>query len=155
MAVCSIWWPRERVDGVILSQEAISYIEKLPKPGREICRWLHSYLETKGCASYVKTIYVGYEINGEMVAAIYGYRDIVEIALSLAEDHESELLRDATHLKWRTLPVSIVVDDSVDRQLIHELIDESCERIISSTHRVDRGSEFFIKVKKGKIDRRR
>ena len=36
---------------------------------------LHVALLAQGCDSYVKTIYIGYEISGEMVAALYAHAD--------------------------------------------------------------------------------
>jgi hypothetical protein len=49
---------------------------------------------TLGCASYVETIHVGYEIAGEMAAAAYARADYGEVALGLSEEVESDLLVD-------------------------------------------------------------
>jgi hypothetical protein len=137
-----------------LSQEALVYINKLSEPGRGICLWLDTILESQGCVSYVKTIYIGYEIDGEMVAAVYGHGNKVEIAMALPENHASSLLQDATHLKWRTLPLSVVVDLSIDQNAIEGLVNESCNRVATKTHRVDRDSDYFMKIKQAKIQRR-
>lgn len=61
--------------------EAEAYLAELNGTARELAASAHKALISEGCASYVKTIYVGYEINGEMVAALYGHSDHVEIAL--------------------------------------------------------------------------
>ena len=84
------------------SIEADAYITGLNKKVRPIAQAVHDTLISLGCTSYVKTIYIGYDLNGEMVAASYGHGNHVEVALALAEDHPDERLQDASHLTWRT-----------------------------------------------------
>jgi hypothetical protein len=50
--------------------EARSYLDDLNKRVRPIATSLHEALLGLGCVSYVKTIYIGYDIDGEMVAAL-------------------------------------------------------------------------------------
>jgi len=82
------------------SSEARDYFAGLNKKVSLIGLDLDALFESEGCASYVKTIYVGYDIGGEMVAALYGHVDHVELALALDEDHPADGLIDASHLTW-------------------------------------------------------
>ena len=59
---------------------------------RALATSAHDIFVEYGCTSYVKTIYVGYDHDGEMVAALYGHSDHVEIALALPEDAEGDIL---------------------------------------------------------------
>ncbi len=106
---------------------------------------LHDCLLSAGCTSYVKTIYIGYDLNGVMVAALYPHSDRVEIALALPDDHESALLIDATHLTWRTLPVAAIVKTENDLEEALHLAEEACQRIASGLHDVERPNDFFAK----------
>ena len=72
--------------------EAQKYIAELNKTSAALCTQVHELFLEAGCKSYVKTIYIGYDIDGEMVAALYGHADHVEVALALAEDHPSSQL---------------------------------------------------------------
>lgn len=92
----------------------------------------------------VKTIYISYMVRGEMVAAVYPHSQEIEVALALPEDHPSPLLRDATHLTWRTLPVSIVVCDEAEAEVVLDLVHEAVNRVTTGTHDVNRDNEHFI-----------
>lgn len=105
-------------------------------------------VDTLGCQPHVKTIYVGFTLGDEMVAAIYPHSDRFEIALALPEDHRSALLLDATHLTWRTMPVSTTVTDAASGREIEPLILEAAARVRSGSHDVNRPPEFFIGRKK-------
>jgi hypothetical protein len=109
---------------------------------------IHETLIGNGCISYVKTIYVGYDLRGVMVAALYPHPKKIEIALALPEDHESSLLIDATHLTWRTLPVAAVVTKDTDLDEVIKLLNEACQRIESGVHDVDRPNEHFVKSRR-------
>jgi len=109
------------------------------------------YLVNNGCNSYVKTIYIGYEIDGEMVAALYGHSNHIEMALALPEDAEGAILIDATHLTWRTLPVAAVVKFSSQLGDLELLIDQACSRVRSQQHDVLRPPEFFMEPKRGQF----
>ena len=109
---------------------------------------LHNVLLNLGCVSYVKTIYIGYDIDGEMVAALYGHSDYVEIALALPEDADGDLLIDASHLTWRTLPVAAVVRKTTDVQPFAELASVAVERVRTASHTVNRDNDFFAKSRR-------
>ncbi len=109
---------------------------------------LHDRFIASGCSSYVKTIYIGYDLDGIMVAALYPHSNRVEVALALPEDHESELLIDATHLTWKTLPVAAVVKADTHLEQVLRLIDEACFRIATSTHEVERPNDYFVKSRR-------
>jgi hypothetical protein len=100
----------------------------------------------------VKTIYIGYDLDGVMVAALYPHTNRVETALALAEDHESSLLIDATHLTWKTLPVAAVVKTEEDLAEAQALVHEACERIRSGVHSVERPNDFFRKSRRESND---
>ena len=92
----------------------------------------------------VKTIYISYMVGNQMVAAVYPRSREIEVALALPEDHPSPLLRDATHLTWRTLPVSTLLTDAAGATSILDLLVEAVERVASGTHDVHRANEHFI-----------
>ena len=115
---------------------------------RPIATSLHEALLDLGCVSYVKTIYIGYDIAGEMVAALYGHSDHVEIALALPEDAEGDLLIDARHLTWRTLPVAAVVRSKTDLVAFTKLALTAVEGVRTSSHTVNRDNDYFIKSRR-------
>ena len=112
---------------------------------RPLASDLHDVLLNLGCISYVKTIYIGYSIAGEMVAALYGRSDHVEIALALPEDADGDLLIDASHLTWRTLPVAAIVRNTTDVLLFTQLASAAVERVRTASHTVNRDNDFFAK----------
>ena len=92
----------------------------------------------------VKTIYVSYTDTGRnLVAAVHPdpVTSTIEMALSLPPDYENELTYDATHLKWRTLPLAIRLapDDKLTSEIMG-LIQAAIEYAPSS---VPRPSEDF------------
>jgi hypothetical protein len=128
--------------------DAQTYLTDLNKRVRPIATSLHEALLDLGCESYVKTIYIGYDIDGEMVAALYGRGDHVEIALALPEDAEGDLLIDARHLTWRTLPVAAVVRSKTDLGAFMQLARTAVEGIRNSSHTVNRDNDYFMKSKR-------
>lgn len=120
-------------------------------PGvRAILAALHDLFDSHGCSSYVKTIYIGYEINGDMVAAAYAHADHIEVALAVAEDHPNERLKDASHLTWRTLPLALELRTPDDVPHAASLINEACARVRGQHHGVHRDNDYFINRKKGR-----
>jgi len=101
-------------------------------------------VDRQGCVPYVKTIYVGFEIQGEMVAAMYPHADTVEVALALPEDYEGALLIDATHLTWRSLPVAAELSSGDQVGELVPLLKEAAVRVRSAVHDVNRDPEYFI-----------
>lgn len=128
--------------------DAQSYLSEMGKRVRPLAAALHEVLLRLGCVSYVKTIYIGYDIDGEMVAALYGHSDHVEIALALAEDAEGDLLIDASHLTWRTLPVAAIVRTKDDLDQFSSLAGAAVERVRTSSHTVLRDNDFFMKSRR-------
>lgn len=131
--------------------EAEAYVAELNGTVRDLAAAAHQVLISEGCASYVKTIYVGYDIDGEMVAALYGHSDRVEIALALPEDAEDRLLIDASHLTWRTLPVAAVVRTMNDLAGLQALLAQSGERVRMGQHLVARDNDYFIRSKRDRL----
>jgi hypothetical protein len=115
---------------------------------KPLAQKLHNRTLAQGCTPYVKTIYVGYDLDGVMVAALYPHSDRVEIALALSDDHPSPLLIDATHLTWKTLPVAAVVRGEMDAEEALELLDQACERVKSGAHDVERPNDYFMKARR-------
>lgn len=128
--------------------EAQKYIAELNKTSAALCTQVHELFLAAGCKSYVKTIYIGYDIDGEMVAALYGHADHVEVALALAEDHPSSQLIDASHLTWKTLPVAAIGHNAAEVKKFGPLIEEACMRVRAGQHDVNRDNEFFMKSKR-------
>jgi hypothetical protein len=127
-----------------LPRDAMDLFSGLPDLVRqgtiELCQLL---VTEHGANLYVKTIYVGAEANGEMVAAFYPKADAVDIALALDEDHPSEILDDATHLTWRTMPVLVTLQTDSNLENIRTLVQEAGDRVSSGTHDVLRDPEYF------------
>lgn len=132
------------------SSESEEYLKGLGKRVQAVARQVDALLMEEGCNSYVKTIYIGYDIAGEMVAALYGHADHVELALALSESEEHHLLVDATHLTWRTMPVAAIVRTSADAKEVGPLIRVACERLRAGAHDVHRDNEFFVQAKRGR-----
>ena len=128
--------------------EAEGYIAGLNNRIGKIASQAHQILADSGCSSYVKTIYIGYDFNGEMVAALYGHSDYVEIAIALSESIESPVLIDASHLTWRTLPVAAVLKSKDDLKKFAPLVKEACKGVLSGEHTVLRDNEFFKAAKR-------
>lgn len=132
------------------SSESEEYLQGLGKLVQALARQLDALFVDERCNSYVKTIYIGYDIGGEMVAALYGHADHVEVALALSEFEEHRLLVDATHLTWRTMPVAAIVRTSADAKDVASLIRVACERVRAGAHDVHRDNEFFVRAKRGR-----
>ena len=128
--------------------EARQYIAELNKTSAALCTQVHEMFLAAGCSSYVKTIYIGYDIDGEMVAALYGHVDHVEVALALAEDHPSSQLIDASHLTWKTLPVAAIGHNTAEVKKMAGLVVEACDRVRAGLHTVNRDNDFFMKAKR-------
>ena len=126
------------------NSEAQAYLSEMNKKVGPLASDLHDVLMKLGCVSYVKTIYIGYDIAGEMVAALYGHSDHVEIALALPEDTVGDLLVDARHLTWRTLPVAAIVHNKTDVLTFTQLASTAVERVRTASHTVNRDNDFFI-----------
>ena len=129
-------------------EDAEAYIASLNGKVRNIALSAHAELLKEGCSSYVKTIYVGYDFNGEMVAALYGHSEYIEVAIALAESYESPVLIDASHLTWRTLPVAAVLKSKADIKMFASLVKEACKGVLSGDHTVLRDNEFFAAAKR-------
>ena len=130
-----------------VDNEVNDYLEGGSKGIRDIAFATHNALIANGCHAYFKTIYIGYDLDGEMVAALYKRADHIELALALPEEHESNLLVDATHLTWRTLPVAASFTKSSQLKEVTSLIIEACARVQSDSHSVYRDNDFFTKHK--------
>lgn len=128
--------------------ETDQYLSALSPATRNLANEVHSVLISEGCSAYVKTIYIGYDLDGEVVAALYAHPARLEVALALPEDAEGASLIDASHLTWRTLPVAAEILDVAQLPEFKELAHEACLRIKSRSHDVMRENEFFIKSRR-------
>lgn len=128
--------------------DADIYVASMNNKIRKIASEAHQILIDSGCSSYVKTIYIGYDFNGEMVAALYGHSEYVEVAIALSESYESPVLIDASHLTWRTLPVAAVLKSKADIKMFGPLVKEACKGVLSGGHTVLRDNEFFAAAKR-------
>ena len=98
------------------SEEFKTLLEVLPSNLQAKCNvFLDSVTGINSDLSlYVKTIYIGVELDGAMVAALYPLKDSLEVVLALDSSHENSKLKDATHLTWRTMPVLFKVEKVSD-----------------------------------------
>lgn len=133
--------------------DAEGYLNELNKKMQPVARKVHDSLVSMGCTSYVKTIYVGYDIGGEMVAALYGHSDHVEVALAVAEDHADTRLLDASHLTWRTLPLALNLKNVSEVSECQALFQEACDQVREQTHDVHRDNDFFVSRKRRGVPR--
>ena len=133
--------------------DAEAYIAGMNSKIGKVASGAHQILIDSGCSSYVKTIYIGYDFNGEMVAALYGHPDYVEVAIALPEDFDSRILIDASHLTWRTLPVAAVIKSKDDLSKFSALVKIACEGVLSGSHTVLRDNNFFAKAKRERDER--
>jgi hypothetical protein len=125
--------------------EAEKLVEGLPKPLREAFAKFYSFLvDDSGCDVYVKTIYVGFTLGEDMVCAIYPHPDCLEIALALPEDVEGPEFKDATHLTWPTMPVSIEMRDAGHSKMVLDHLATAVHRVQTGVHDVRRPNEHFI-----------
>lgn len=130
------------------TSEVETLLAQLGKELRPAGSAVHDELLKRGCSAYVKTIYIGYDLEGVMVAALYPHHGRIEVALALAEDHPSTLLIDATHLTWRTLPVAAVIKEVGQLDEVLALVDEACERVTEGVHDIERPNDFFVKSRR-------
>ena len=105
-------------------------------------------VEDHGCHPDVKTIYISFTFEQVMVASAHIGTEDIELALALPENHPSNMLEDALHLTWRTLPVLLRVNQDSDDKDVLDLIEEAVERVKSGKHTVNRPPEFFAKRKR-------
>jgi hypothetical protein len=129
-------------------EEAEAYIACMNQRIGKIATSAHLELIRQGCSSYVKTIYIGYDFNGEMVAALCGHSNYVEVAIALPETHESSILIDASHLTWRTLPVAAIVKSKDDLKKFAVLVKSACDGVLSGSHKVLRDNKYFATAKR-------
>lgn len=139
----------------MVHSDAENYLAEVSSEVRQVARGVHQVMVGLGCASYVKTIYIGYDLGGEMVAALYGHADHVEVALALAEDEEGSLLVDASHLTWRTLPVAAFLRSEDDIEDFAPLAESACERVREHSHDVNRDNDFFVRSRAERRSRSR
>lgn len=120
-------------------------IEQLSPPLRDSFQQVCDQLLDAGCSPDLKTIYVSFTLGNHMVAAAYPHTGRYELALALPEDQEDALLQDATHLTWRTLPVSVDVTPETDVSSVTSLVAAAVERVATGKHEVNRPPEYFAK----------
>jgi hypothetical protein len=128
--------------------DAEQYLAEIGKKVSHIARDAHELLLNNGCSSYVKTIYIGYDFDGQMIAALYAHADHVEVAIALSVSFESELLVDATHLTWRTLPVAAILRSKQDVVKFGDLVNKACEGVRSGSHSINRDNDYFTNAKR-------
>jgi hypothetical protein len=118
------------------------------KKARDLAVNVDQIFTNLGCNCYKKTIYLGYEYDGEMVAALYINRNYLEIPLALPEEYDGPLIEDARHLTWRTLPVAAVVKSKTDLNIFENYAREAFERVKNRSHTVLRDNQFFAKSRR-------
>lgn len=132
----------------MLHGDAETFLRQMGAKPRRLGELVHQVFVDLGCASYVKTIYIGYDLEGEMVGALYGHADRLEIALALPETADDALLVDASHLTWRTLPLAAVLRSEADMPAFIGLARAACERVRTRQHDVVRDNEHFIRSRR-------
>lgn len=95
------------------------------------------------CDPRVETIYVGFSVDNGVVASVHPQDGFLEVALALPEDTDSALLHDASHLKWRTLPVSVDIPDKAVLKETEPLLQEAVRRVNAGEHDVRLANRRF------------
>jgi hypothetical protein len=112
---------------------------------RKIMQAIYDYFVSEaGCDAYVKTIYIGFQLGGELVAAAYPHSASVEVALALPDDTEGSGLVDAAHLTWRTMPVAVEVRNLRDLEAVRGHMETAVERVRTGAHDVELPQERFM-----------
>ena len=137
-----------------MNADVSALIAKSQPMVQDLLRLLHGELVELGCSSYVKTIYIGYEVDGQMVAAAYPMPTAVEVALAIAEDRVHRLLRGASHLTWRTMPLLASITRPADVLEVRPLLIQAVNGVMSGTHTLSRDNEFFMRAKKSRANSR-
>lgn len=107
-------------------------------------------VDESGCDVYVKTIYVGFTIDGAMVAAVYPRGDRLEVAMALPENIDGPEFKDATHLTWPTMPVAMEVRTPDELVVALDHLRDAANRVRTGEHDVVRPNDHFIgRVKRG------
>lgn len=104
---------------------------------------LRYFVEEAGCDAYVKTIYVGFELDRVMVAAAYPHAAALEIALALP-DVVGEGLVDAAHLTWRTMPVAVEMSTMAELERARPHFELAVQRVRTGLHDVELPQERFM-----------
>ena len=125
-----------------------TYLAQTSAKVRKLVDAICGQFTDEGCSLYVKTIYIGADLNKQMVGAIYAHKSNVEVALALPEDATHLLLEDASHLTWRTLPVLAKVESAKDVKALKELVGQACQRIRESDHDVYLDDDFFVEARR-------
>jgi hypothetical protein len=126
------------------------FIADSPKAIQSVLRNLCRFFDELGCDAYVKTIYIGFTMAGEMVAAAYPDGKTVEVALALPEDHPSEVLKDATHLTWKSMPVLLALRSSKDFKYAQPLFLEAHERVLAGKNKDEVPISRYIERNRGR-----
>ena len=114
-------------------------------PLREAFAAFYAFLVDEcGCEAYVKTIYVGFTLGGEMVCAVYPHPNRLEVALALPEDVEGPEFKDATHLTWPTMPVAVEIHNAADTEMVLGHLSTAVGRVATGLHDVRRPPEHFM-----------
>ncbi len=135
------------------SREATAYLAQRNARIAEQGAVIDGAFMALGCDSYVKTIYIGYEIEGQMIAALYCHTNHIELALALAEDDPNPILKDATHLTWRTLPVLVEVRSDDEVAIAVDLAGQAFGRVKGGVHNVERDNEHFVRSRRERRER--
>lgn len=110
-------------------EQAIRLVSGISQPLFGPLEFLYGWFEDAGCRAYVKTIYVGFDLNGYLVAAIYVRGgEYLEVALALPADDRFPDLYPADHLKWASLPVAFQVRPEDDLSRLVPVLERTLDR---------------------------
>jgi hypothetical protein len=122
-----------------------AFLEATSGQVNSMARAAHEIFVMFDCSTYVKTIYIGYDIGGVMVGALYPREDHIEVALALSENDPNPLLIDASHLTWRTLPVAALLTNLNQIPQLELLISSAVDRLKHHQHEVYRDNAYFAR----------
>ena len=137
-----------------MKKDLVDYLAATETGIKKLVTEICDQFTDEGCILYVKTIYIGADLEGQMVGAIYAHKTDIEVALALPENAVHPLLEDASHLTWRTLPVLAKITSGKEVKILKELVLEACQRIRDSEHKVYLDDDFFVEARRRRIDDR-
>lgn len=110
-------------------EQAIRLASGKSRPLFRPLEFLYGWFEDAGCRAYVKTVYVGFDLNGYLVGAIYVRgAEYLEVAVALPADDRFPGLYPADHLKWASLPVAFQVRPGDDLTRLVPVLERTLDR---------------------------
>jgi len=118
------------IGAFIVSDNKLELFRELGIPTQKAMERLFDYLVSQeACVSEVRSSYISFSIDGEMVAVAQRGDEGIDIAMALPFDGSDARVFDALDLKWRTLPTGIVIVGQRDVGIAKKYLKTACSRV--------------------------